>query len=228
MGNMKKFLTYLLTGQFGRIASAVRERIPGWLFRHGQAYIFELVSPADRAYIEPVEFPHGYQGRLARQEDMHACARAAGVAPEEYTRRFVDGEQCFAVFDGYRAVNLNWIHRGAYYVRGMGYLHNGARPERYIYGILTVPSERGKGLYKKSLVTMTRRLFEMNSEPLVQMAEADNAAVLHTLPKIGYSKTHSIRHISIIGIKYTVTMNLVENQVTRRLFLRAPRSVYVI
>jgi hypothetical protein len=93
---------------------------------------------------------------------------------------------------------------------------------------MTDASQRGKKLYQKSLRHLASFLFDRGATCLVQMAELDNAAVLHTLPKLGYTKATSISHFCVLGLKYTVVTDLVDRTRKRYLFMKHPTDEFII
>lgn len=146
----------------------------------------------------------------------------------KYHRRFDSGELCYAVFDGTRPANLNWVHFGPCYVRGAGYVVAGDPADAYIYGIYTNPSERGKGLYKKCLIHLANHLMARGSRRLIQMVEDGNAPVLQTLPLLGYSRRVTLRHRRLFGFKYTREVYDLTGRVQRQWFCREPKGIFRI
>jgi hypothetical protein len=228
MGKFSKYFNYLATGQFGKISDAMKERTPYIVYHRGGASIFELKQDAFKSLaIEPV-FPEGYQCRLAARDEMPACAELSGLKVGEYYRRLRAGDECYGVFEGNRPANINWIHRGSCYVRGMGYLHNGTDRDFYIYGIKTASTEQGKGLYKNCLIEISRYLFGHRAERLIQMVEDGNAPVFHTLPKQGYKETERIYNVTMAGIRRTIVTDLNKNRKTGRIFVKPPEGIFII
>jgi ribosomal protein S18 acetylase RimI-like enzyme len=225
MAGLRKFLRYLFSGQFAAIGAAVAERVPIWLYHHWKAYLFEANLPAPAT---PPDLPSGYHCRTAEAADLEALSRMIGLPVEEYRRRFDSGEVCFAIFEGDRPANLNWIHRGPCYVRGSDFTLQAGPDDYYIYGIFTDPAERGRGLYKKGLLHLTEYLRARGARRFTQMVETNNAPVLHTLPQLGYRKTITINHIRILGVKYTRIEETAVGQVERRWLGREPEGIFPI
>jgi GNAT superfamily N-acetyltransferase len=225
MAGLAKFFGYLFSGQFGRIAGALAERTPLWLFHRWDASIFEATLSGP---VTAPELPPGYRCRVAEANDLEALSRLIGVPHEEYSRRVDSGDFCFAVFEGARPANLNWIHLGPCYVRGAGFEVAAAPADAYIYGIYTDPSERGKGLYKKCLLHLANHLLDNGSGRLIQMVEDGNAPVLHTLPQLGYRKTVTLRHRRWFGVRYTRWVDDNSRHVQRRWFCRDPKGIFPI
>ena len=228
MGSLGKLFTYGKTGRFDKIGEAIAERIPWWLFHRGEASLYEL-RRADQMTTKPGSvLPQGYVCRIAAREEMPACSRIAGIDVREYYRRFDAGDICYGVFVEDKPVNMNWVHSGACYVRGMGYGHDGVAVDKYVYGIMTDPAERGKGLYKSCLVNLAKYLFETGAERIIQMVEEGNTPVLITLPQLGYKKTHEIRHMTTCGVKRTVVSDLRSDRSAVRWLVSDPNNRFVI
>jgi len=228
MGKFSKYFNYLATGQFGKISDAMKEKTPYIVYHRGGASIFELCHQDFVSQtIEPV-FPEGYQCRPVARDEMPVCADLFGLEVAEYYRRLETGDECYGVFEGNRPANINWIHRGACYVRGMGYLHNGSDKDYYIYGIMTAATEQGKGLYKNCLMEISRYLFGRRAEKLIQMVENGNAPVFHTLPKLGYKETEKIHNVTMAGIRRTIVTDLNKKRKSGRIFVKPPEGIFVI
>ena len=225
MSDLGKPVHWLLTGQFGKFCAAVSERVPLWLFHRTKAFLFEALPDAASG---TELLPDGYLCRPAVRNDLTALSAMTGLPFYEYRRRFEQGDLCYAVFRSDRPVNLNWVHRGACYVRGAGFRLDEPPSRAYIYGIFTDPAERGRKLYQICLRHLAAYLADRSAAHLVQMVEADNAPVLHTLPRLGYIRTTTINHVRLLGIKYTMVHDERSGRVTRRLFVREPRDVFVI
>jgi GNAT superfamily N-acetyltransferase len=228
MGSLGKLFTYVKTGRLDKIGDAIAERIPWWLFHRGKASLYEL-RRVDQMTTKPgTVLPQGYVCRIAAREEMPACSRITGIDVREYYRRFDAGDICYGVFAEDKPLNINWVHSGACYVRGMGYTHDGAARDKYVYGIMTDPAERGKGLYKSCLVNLAKYLFENGAERIIQMVEEGNAPVLATLPQLGYKKTYEIRHITLCGVKRTVVIDLNIDHTAARWFMSEPNDRFVL
>jgi len=225
MGNLRKLSRYLVSGRFGDILNALQERIPKSLFYYGKAYIFEL---KDRPEGPLPDLPDGYIYRKASRNDVPALSRASGVPADEYYRRLGSGDVCYGVFTADGAASLYWVHQGPCYVRGMGFTLRSESFDNYLYGIVTNPTERGKGLYQKGLVHLAAHLYDNGSTKLIQMTEEGNAPVLHILPKLGYCITMVVKHCRLLGFKYTTVIDLVDNRTRRSLFIRRRTGYCVI
>jgi ribosomal protein S18 acetylase RimI-like enzyme len=228
MGDSSKLFKYLFTGQFGKLVRGFGDRFRRYIFHRAKAYIYELNiadNPSDN--YEPT-FPEGYRCRLMEKGDIPACAALSGHTAENFSRRIEAGDFCFGVFQDIRPANINWIHIGSTYVRGYGYIHTAGENDYYIYGIVTGMDERGKGLYKNCLKELTRYLQKRGAEKLIQLVEDFNAPVLHTLPKLGYSKTKIIQHTYLLGIKYCSTFDITTGRKSGNIFFRTPRRPYTI
>jgi hypothetical protein len=228
MSGIGKFFNYLFTGRFDKIIAALRKRIPLSIYNRAAGWIFELDREGYDGANSTAKFPEGYSYRFAERDELPECSRMVGLNVEEFYRRYDYGDRCYAIFDGNRPVNINWIHAGSCYVRGMGFKHSADEKEYYIYGIMTDQSQRGKGLYKNCLVYLAKNLFKEDALRLNQMVEDGNDAVLHTLPKLGYKKTRRIKHTTFLGIKKTNVIELIDGSRKQKLFIFPPRDLFTI
>lgn len=184
----------------GRLLAAARFR----LFRRAKADLFELERPPGPVPPSRAAYPDGHVFREADRREAGACSRVMKLPEAESLRRFDAGDLCYVVADGARVATVIWVHDGPCYVRGLGYLHDRPTGEKYVYGIVTDPAERGKGLYKNALEDLAARLFSAGASRLVQIVEAGNAPVLATVPRLGYRRTRRIESILVLGVRRTV------------------------
>jgi len=197
-------------------------------FKFDRAFIFEMEKAEYKKPAANTELTTNYQIRIAFRDEMPAVSLIAGVTPEESYRRFDNSNICFGVFEGSRPANINWALRGSCYVKGTGYIHRAGIDDYYIYGIVTDPAERGKGLYQRALIDMADYLFSKGANKLIQMAQDGNSPVLHSLPKLGYKLKKEIIHYRFLGVKYTVTRDFVGNRRHRDFFITPPKELFYI
>ncbi len=228
MSSLGKLVSYMREGRFDQIGKAVSERVPRWLFYSGRAFVFTLSRSEWATKRVPISLPTGYRCRLATRDEMPACSRVTGFELSEYYRRYDAGDLCYGVFTDDRPVNINWVHSGICYIRGMGYDLDGASAEKYIYGIMTDPAERGKGLYKNCLTSLAEYLFLAGAERLIQMVEDGNTPVLNTLPQLGYTRIQEIRHSTVFGINRTRAIDFRTGRDSTRWYMRIPNDRFVI
>jgi hypothetical protein len=214
-----------------RIAKPIRAtwwKMRRGIIRRGSAFTFELTKHNYLQKKGRASFPQEYSARYVTRDEIPALAAMTGASEVEYFRRFDSGDRCFGVFHGLKPANINWIHLGACYVRGLGYIHPGKERDAYIYGILTEPAERGKGLYKNALINLADELYHSDVELLVQLVESSNAPVLHTLPQLGYIKTTRISHLHVCGVKCTEIHDLANGATKRRIYKNPPGGLFII
>ena len=204
------------------------ERIPTRLSRNRRAYMFELNSAEHAAGNMKSFLPPQCVCRVASRQELPACATITELPVNEYYRRFDAGDICYGVFVDNQPVNVNWVHSGSCFVRGMGYEHNGTPNDKYVYGIMTDPANRGKGLYKNCLVTLASELFANGADRIIQMVEDGNLPVLRALPQLGYRKIREIRHRAILGFNCTVVTDLTVGKTSVRRFMSSPSNLFVI
>ena len=74
MKNLIKFLKYSLRRQFGKLLSAISQRIPPWIYRHARAYAFEKESISQVLSNEQaMSTPSDFVFRLLQKENLPAC-----------------------------------------------------------------------------------------------------------------------------------------------------------
>jgi hypothetical protein len=229
MKNFRKFFKYLLTGQFGKVLSALRGRIPPPVYRYAKAYVLEnRKTSQDLNHIETINTPNGIVFRICQRGDLLACSKLLDIPIEECCRRYDAGDFCLGAFHGDKLVNLGWVHQGSFYVKGIGFHENSNENISYLYNTMTESFYRGKGLYKTSIYLISKIVFQKCSTRVITMVLQDNHIVLNVLANMGFKKTKIIRHLTILGVQYTAVENMESKDVSRKIFLRMPDAVYVI
>jgi len=229
MKKLTRFFKYLLSGEFGKLFSALRERIPPWVYRHGNAYIFEKEKVSqDLNHKEPQNITNGFEFKICQRADLFSCSKLLGIPVEECYKRYDHGDFCFAAFQGNKIVNLSWFHHGPFYVRGFGYHENSNNNISYLYNLITDPLYRCKGLFKNSIYLISKILFEKGSSKIISIVMCNNQISVNTYSRIGFKKTYKIRHLAIFGIKYTAVEDLGSKDVNRKIFVKIHKGAYVI
>ncbi len=217
---IQKIAKYILAGNVkGLIRAALGTMMPG-AYRRGRAYIFELERLSDN-----VIFPESYEFR--RTNDINAMVDF-GLEKGICEKRLKAGDWCFASYKGDKIVSVIWGHKGSYYVRGMGYWHRSSQDDSYVYGALTKPDERGKGLFKALKYLISKELLKSTSGKITTLVETENAISIKTNRKMGFREVEVIDHTTILWIKKTKVRHLDTDNVEPRMFMFPPSGMYVI
>jgi len=204
MDTLQKAFGYLIRFEHAKIWRALSARIPSWLYCRKAAYLYQLkLNAGELDYGCPMSLPEEYSFRQAASDDLAACSAMAGLSAEEFLRRHGAGDLCYCVFYRNQPVNVNWLHFGPCYVRGMGYRLHSDVSDCYVYGVVTSPDHRNIGLYKASQRELIRVVRSLASPRILQLVYANNVPVLATLPKLGYEILHVLHHRTVFGVKWT-------------------------
>lgn len=211
----------------GRLSRWLRP-VQAWALRRSAAYVYQLDDLA--AHGEGHDEPLGgeYSFRMACLDDLEACSAMAGVPLDEYLRRWNCGGRCYAVFYRERPVHLGWFRFGSLYVRGLGLLIEADLSTCYLHSVETDPEHRRRGLYKNTLRKVAVMLAARRIQRVTQVVMVSNRIPQIALPQLGYRLVQSVRHTSLLGIKATTVCDPEGKTLSRRLFCRSPKSVFVI
>lgn len=197
-----------------------------WLHARCEAYVLELADLA--AAQEHVEVPEDWVFREATSAELVPCSAMAGMPVYEYRRRWLRGDLCYVTFVSGRPVNLSWLHFGPCYVRGLSTLIEAEPGECYLYNVFTDPACRGQGIYTKTQRLLIRILAVRGITRIRQVVTLDNTVPLHTLPKLGYQVTRTLRHWRVLGMGVTTAIELPDGATSRTICRTAPSSVFRI
>jgi GNAT superfamily N-acetyltransferase len=200
-----------------------------WILRSQTASLFELHFNIEEACeTGGIAIHNKYRFREAIIDDLPACAALTGFPVEEYRRRTRQGNRCYVVFYGDEPINLNWIHTGPYYVRGLGFMGEYNKGRGYLYNLFTHPNYRGEGLYKYALKKIINILAGQNITCFQQIVENDNPIPLAVLPTLGYKMTQTIMHTRICGLKITVVRDPSGKILSHKIFIFPPKNIFKI
>lgn len=209
----------------GRLVVGAWLRTFGWR----RAGLFELARPAGPLPPSRAAYPAGYVLRRAGRDEAEACSRVTGVPVEETVRRLDAGDACWVVAAGAsRPAMVIWVHDGPFYVRGLGYLHGGKTGEKYLYGAVTDPAERGRGLFKNALEDLTATLFANGATRLVEIVEDGNTPSLVTVTRLGRRRIARIDSLLVLGLRRTVVTPVDGGPPERTWRILPPRGRFVI
>ena len=229
MKSLWKAVQYLLHGQFGPLLAGLQRRLPPFLFRYSRGDLFELHCPST---LQPPQnaacFPADYDLSEFYSEHIEICAALSGLPSHELRRRFENGDRCIGVVQSDQPVNVNWLHYGSCYVRGLGLRIDLGTNDCYLYGVVTATEHRGKGLYRQSQLKLIQLLQSGGLNRIVQLVEKGNEVPLKTLPKLGYQLLWSIRHLTIMGVQRTIILDTQGRVISRQYHLRQPADVVCI
>ncbi len=217
---MRKASRYILDGNIRGLICAVLGTIAPGVYRRGRAYIYKLEHLSDN-----VVFPESYEFR--RTNDINAMVEF-GLDKRLCEKRLKADDLCFASYKGDKIVSVTWGHTGPYYVRGMGYWHRPSQDDSYVYGAMTKPEERGKGLFKALKYLISKELLKSTSGTITTLVDAENTVSIRTNQNMGYREVEVIDHTTLLWIKRTNVRHLDTNKVERRVFMFPPSGIYVI
>jgi len=226
---LHKMAKLIFSGQFGRLFSAIGERMPAWLFRSGQARLFELDNLADHAAeMEAAANCGEYRIAEVPREGLAACAAAAGHPATEFLRRHEHGDRCFAAFLGEQPVHVTWVCFSDCYIRGLSLFMPRDNATCYLYGVFTVAKHRGKGVFKRVHQEITKQLASRGISRIIAVVMDDNHLSAGVFKKLGYQAASAIHHKTICGIKKSVISDFSGGSKERQLCCRPPAGVYWI
>jgi hypothetical protein len=203
--------------------------LSAWASRKAAAFVYELNDLAAFAgEINEEPLPAGCGFRLATTAEMPDCAAMAQASTVEYRRRVRCGDQCYAVFQGNRPVNINWLHFGSCYVRGLGLLIEADAAQCYLYNVFTDRACRRQGLYANTQLRLIKALAARGVQGIRQVVMRENTAPQLALPKWRYELAQIVRHRCVLGTRLTSLFDRHGQLLERRLFWRIPTDVYQI
>jgi ribosomal protein S18 acetylase RimI-like enzyme len=163
------------------------------------------------------------------QPNLSFCCDLTGIEVNEGQRRISAGDSCFVATRGSDILGLVWVHRGSFYIRGLGYYSESVDNDHYLYNLVVLPKYRREGVAKRLVQTIEDLLSTKSNGRVLAIVEKNNLAGLSFFKSLQYEPEQSICHLKLCFLNYTGVKTVPEkgnNQ--RRLFWNPPKGVFVI
>lgn len=102
-------------------------------------------------------------------------------------RRLDAHDRCLALLHKGCSVAALWLHHGECYVRGVDLWIRESPRTYYCYGVITKPSERRRGYYRRLVNALERLVVEEGGGAVIQYVELENAIPQSVLSACGYT-----------------------------------------
>ena len=148
----------------------------------------------------PVEIRAATSAELETFADV---LRAAGIDPEKCQRRLARGDVAVVVLSGGQLAHVRWIsYSSPVVIREIGVsLHLGPS-EGYIYGSVTLPEWRGKGIADVPTGFTARYSLSRGVTRHVYYVRADNIQGLKPPARLHDKRTKTVWAVRIVGMKH--------------------------
>ncbi|MFH0788949.1 MAG: GNAT family N-acetyltransferase [Pseudomonadota bacterium] len=166
---------------------------------------------------------------LGDQTNLSVCCNIAGINVDEGWKRVNAGDSCFAATIGKNIIGLAWVHKGSFYIRGLGYFFRSVCDDFYIYNLIVTSEYRRRGIAKYLIRTIGDRISTKGKERVIVIVEKRNLMGLSFFNDLCFEPLQYIYHMEIFFMKYTAVKPVDKNKTTqRRLFWNQPKGVFVI
>ncbi len=213
-----------------KAAALFRNHVLDSIYCNQKAYIYSL-SPTNKSHtrLSGVPLPPDCSFRLFASDEIPILSSLMGSDSTASAQHRLDsGDICYGVFIRNEAVNMNWVHLGPCFIRGLGYRHNALPTQAYIYNVYTFPTMRRQGIYTNALRLLAESLFANGISQITQLVTTNNNTVITTLRTLGYKRIKSVIHKRFCGLHYTKVIDVNEGTVSRYGYIRMPSDVYII
>ena len=156
-------------------------------------------------------------------------ATLGGVSNKELIERWQSGDRCLGVFSPKGEIaHICWLHFGSCYIRGLGLQLHLDASDCYLYGVVTNPAHRGKGIYRVMQQRVKQFARTTDIQRMLQLVEDGNEVPLKLLPTIGYNRQWIVHHYTLLGTKHTSLFDASGTRVDRQIWLRRPKHMFQI
>lgn len=182
----------------------VQERLTGFVFRalrrlaQFRAYRLLTLEPGD----VPASFSserHALEGRAVCGDELATLAgKHKDVSAEFIARTAPKGDWCYAYFDGDKLASYGWY---SYQPTRVGEEFDFEFPNQYAYMYrgFTERDYRGARLHGHGMVQAVHRVANEGRRGLIGLVEAQNAASLRSVQRIGYRRQGTIIMFRFFG-----------------------------
>lgn len=178
------------------LAVLLGARLKENLWSKGQLVVFSL----ELTGLAIPEAP-GLTMGFATAADGTAYERDIGTdSAITFARRLAGGTRCFVARRDERIVHASWVTSRAAWTRELRAYLRPPPGDAYIYESYTRPEERGRGVYRLALKTLTAELGRDGTRRAWIAAEAHNSSSLKAIAKAGFTETFRLSYRRTLGL----------------------------
>ncbi len=177
----------------------INEIFPHWIFMYGGSYLMELKNPQIiyRDYKDCVK-------TFATINDLPELTEFTGQ-PEFICRgRLNRGDLCHLVKMNEQIVNVVWLLRGKFYVRGQGLKYETPKDFLYLYNGETAHNARMKGIMNLALAHITEYAHTLGCANFIGLIEEKNKYSFKYHERLKFQKIAIIKFFKIFGVKINI------------------------
>jgi hypothetical protein len=194
-----------MNGMIKNLIQRLNSETPHWIFLYGGAYLMELRNPKI-PYRDYANLTKSY----ATYEDIPDIINFADLegsqgimSPEAICeQRLERGDLIHLIRDGDRMVNIVWIFKGKFYIRGYGLKYDTGDDALYLYNGYTAPDMRMKGIINLALADIAEYALKNGRSKFIALIETDNEHSLRFHKRLNFKIIESVEFVKIFGIKF--------------------------
>ena len=223
MPPLRQAIRYIVERRPAAFFHGIRRRLPAWLFRYADGFVFALDLPRSVAADQRSDRRDDAVFAEATPGQILTIAATAGLTASEVQRRYQQGDRCYATLLENKPVHIVWIHEGNCFVRGLG-LELALHPNQcYVYGVFTSPEARGRGLYRSSHSRLLRLLERAGVSRIIEVVDKGTPGPLKILPEVGFQLQWRVHHVTFCGLRMTTFVHAEKQRTIRRFRWGTPR-----
>jgi hypothetical protein len=222
----KGIFKYLLHGEFAEFFCEFSQYFPFWLFRFRAANIMVATSPNmfSRNYKT-------YTFAPAEETDISEVSQISGASEKSLQKRIHGGDVCYVTKDtahDNKIVNLIWTHRGACFIRGMGLDLQVDDDSVYLYGALTLPEARMKGLYNTNIKELYEIYKNKNVSTIYGLVEYTNRYSYNLHLRLNFKPIGKVIFVAVALFKFSIHYDTENGKRKIRLYTLLPHHKMLI
>jgi hypothetical protein len=193
-------------------------KFPPWLFIYNQALL---------VYTDQIILPNQVNPEvcvtLADISLLNDICIVSGIQPWKVEYLLNRGVHCFLASHGYAPYSSSaWSSTGRCFIKGLGFEYDFGHDTEYIFWVITLPHDRGKGLYLKIAKKMADYSSARGIRRSYVFTEFTNTYSHSLFNKMGYRDFLQVSYVKFIFINICIIKNLDSGKRRFRFFFKSP------
>lgn len=208
----------------------IDSKTPHWIFLQGRASLMQCKNP---------RIPHRNYDTLKIEFATHSdipelikFTRITGaqgnLSQEEICKQRLErGDRLHLIKDGTNIINVIWISRGKFYIRGYGFKYDTGDDSLYLYNGYTAPEMRMRGIFNMALANIAEYAKSEGRTRFIALIEQDNKPSIAYHKRLNFQTLSEVRFYKIFGIKFCFIIK--ENSLSQwNIHIKFPEGYTVI
>lgn len=169
------------------------------LWRRSEGYIYYREPTTNESNVEHTD---DVSLRLLDDAEIRSTQEWSEITEVEERRRRDRGDRCYGIDFENEIVHLIWISTGTNLIRGADLVISLSHDEWYVFGVITKPTARGKGIYKKAQQQLLQIAHKNGIRKIVAYVERSNPIPQKIYQRLNYDVTPPVTSRRFMSLRF--------------------------